>query len=77
MTSNWSLIFFSTLEVVLTPITEAVAQNTQPQKQSEPRGEWREGDGEREVEGLLIPSWFIVIVLSDHCERICCCFCKR
>lgn len=41
MTCNWSLTFFFTMEIVLTPITEAVAQNTLPKKQSEPRGEWR------------------------------------
>lgn len=77
MTSNWSLTFLFTMEVVLTSITEAVAQNTLPKKQSEPRGEWGEETEEREVEGLLIPSWLIGIVLPDRCHWVCCRFCRR
>lgn len=56
--------------------TEAIAQNTLPKKQPELRGEWRRGDGGKEAEGLIIPSWLIIIILSQHCERMCYGFCK-
>lgn len=63
MTSNWSLIFFFFgQEVVLTPITEAIAQNTRHKKQSEPRGEWREEDRGKGIGGINNP-----ILVHRHC----------
>lgn len=53
--------------------TQAVAQkSSQSPEGNEDERETEEPEGR----GFIIPSWFIIIILSDSSERMYYCFCK-